>query len=118
MSDSNFFKDIIDALILKCFFEKIEDIHSAKIEYSIDENALVCAKREGRTAEIDLLIAMIIRDKVKRLTGDLEMVDQYLDFIKKIIPIIDESEVKIELHENNEGFDIDKFKDMFKDLDL
>ena len=30
MSDSNFFKDIMDALILKVFFEQIEDIHSAK----------------------------------------------------------------------------------------
>lgn len=116
--DMNFFNELLKELIIADFFKKLCDKKSAKIEYSI-EDGIIHAKGEGRMIEKELLAALIVKDQVKKISGDLGALDTYLEFLKKIILSVDGQETVIYSHsseENKDDFDVDKFKDMFKDL--
>lgn len=71
--------------------------------------------------EQEFLAALIVKDQVKKIFGNLGALDTYLEFLKKIILSVDGQETVIYSHsseENKDDFDVDKFKDMFKDLGL
>lgn len=119
--DMNIFDELLKELITAEFFKKFSDKKPAKIEYSINEDGIIRAGSEGRFIEQEFLAALIVKDQVKKIFGDLGGVDTYLEFLKKIILSVDGHETVIFSHsseENKDDFDMDKFKDLFKDLDL
>lgn len=115
------FEEFMKSLIIASFFKKLLSIKPAKLEYSINKDGEVCAKGEGRPIERQLLTAVIIRDQVKKIFGSIDALDIYFDIMKKIIPELDKAEIVIDSHsskEERDDFDVDIFKDMFKDLGL
>lgn len=119
--DMNFFNELLNELITAELFGKLCDKKPAKIEYSINEDGIIRARTEGRFVEQEFLAALIVKDQVKKIFGDLGAVDTYLELLKKIILSVDGHETVISSHsseENKDDFDMVKFKDIFKDLGL
>lgn len=117
--DMNFLNELLQNLVTADFFEKLRDKKPAKIEYSIKEDGIIHARTEGRFVEQELLAALIVKDQVKKIFGDLGALDTYLELLKKIILSVDEQETVISSYSSNkDDFDMDKFKDIFKDLGL
>lgn len=119
--DMNFFNELLKDLVTADIFEKLRDKKPAKIEYSIKEDGIIQARTEGRLVEQELLAALIVKDQVKKIFGGLGGLDAYLELMKKIILSVDGQETVISSYsseKNKDDFDIDKFKDIFKDLGL
>lgn len=119
--DMNFFNELLKNLVTADLFEKLRDKKPAKIEYSIKEDGIIHARTEGRLVEQEFLAALIVKDQVKKIFGDLGALDSYLELLKKIILSVDGHETVISPYsseKNKDDFDIDKFKDIFKDLEL
>lgn len=116
--DMNFFNELLKDLVTADIFEKLRDKKPAKIGYSIKEDGIIQARTEGRLVEQEFLAALIVKDQVKKIFGGL---DAYLELMKKIILSVDGQETVISSYsseKNKDDFDIDKFKDIFKDLGL
>lgn len=118
--DMNFFNELLKNLVTADLFEKLRDKKPGKIEYSIKEDGIIHARSEGRLVEQEFLAAMIVKDQVKKIFGNLGALDTYLEFLKNIILSVDGQETVISSYssEKKDDFDIDKFKDIFKDLGL
>lgn len=117
------FDELMKQLTLAMFFKKFsEEPTPALIEYKIDDKGTVSAHTEGREVELDFLTAIILRDRIKKVTKGLgdKYVDTFFDLMKELIPIVDEcydkSEDSDEQKNNRDKESIKKFNDMFKDL--
>lgn len=119
--DINFFNELLKNLVTADLFEKLSDKKPAKIEYSIKEDGIIHARTEGRLVEQEFLAALIVKDQIKKIYGGLGGLDTYLELLKNIILSVDGQETVISSYsseKNKDDFDLDKFKDMFKDLGL
>lgn len=119
--DMDFFNELLKNLVIADLFEKLSDKIPAKIEYSIKEDGTIHARTEGRLIEQEFLAALIVKDQIKKIFGGLGGLDTYLELLKKIILSVDGQETVISSYsseKNKDDFDIDKFKDIFKDLGL
>lgn len=119
--DMNFFNELLKNLVTAALFEKLSDKKPAKIEYSIKEDGIIHARTEGRLVEQEFLAALIVKDQIKKIYGGLGGLDTYLELLKNIILSVDGQETVISSYsseKNKDDFDLDKFKDMFKDLGL
>ena len=61
--------ELIKAELLDAFFEQLTNVKPAKIEYSVDEHGVVKGYIKGRNAELLLLVATIISDRIKKNNG-------------------------------------------------
>ena len=86
----------------------------AIIEYKINEKLDISAKQHGRSIDLDMLVALIVKDRIDELKVDI---DAYFEMLKESIKIIKSSKLNGEEKENSEN-SLKKFKDIFKDLDL
>ena len=123
--DKNKFDELMKHLTLAAFFKKLTETPTpALIEYKIDDKGMVSAHSEGRAVELVFLIAVILRDRIKKIAEDLgdKYVDSYFDLMKEIIPMVDECEERLEESDeqknNRDKESIKKFNDIFKDLGL
>ena len=116
----NEFDELLKKIALATFLDKLRNITPGLIEYKIDTQGVVAAHTEGRAIELDFLIAIIIRDRIKKVAKDLDekYIDTYFDLMKEIIPIIDKFEDKIIEPDKSDIDSIKKFNDLFKDLGL
>lgn len=121
--EDDFKFELITSELLDAFFEQLTNIKPAKIEYSVDEHGEVKGYIKGRNAELLLLVATIISDRIKKITEDIEgFSDIYLKLLKEIIRVLQDYSITFEKsneqNKKNDENSLKKFNDIFKDLDL
>ena len=121
--EDNFEFELVKKELLEALFEQLTGVRPAKIEYCVDEYGRIKGYVQGRNAEVLLLVATIVCDRIKKITEDIDgFSDTYLKFLKEIICIIQDYSITFdktnEQNKKNNEDSLKKFNDIFKDLDL